>query len=145
MKPPNSRHLRVLEKYLSVVERWPPLGGYLPKTVIFVTERFALYSMHLRYLRCPLLGSFTVSGAYLSYIKPKSFKLLAIFTESSILDIWLGPEWALKLTRLVSWSTESNPNSKANDPIIQKQKSIDYCCKVIKWFPYRQKIGSWCV
>ena len=119
--------------------------GRLLITVIFVTERFARYSRHILHLRCPLLGSFTVLGAYLSYIKPKSFKPLAIFTESSILDIWLGPECALKLTRLLSWSTESNPNRKANNPIIQKQKSIDYCCKVIKWFPYRQKVGSLCV
>ena len=54
----NSGHLRVLQN-LSVIERCPLLGGNLRKIVIFRTKRFAHYSRHVRYLRCPLLGVFT--------------------------------------------------------------------------------------
>ena len=59
MKPLNSGHLRIL-KNLSVIERCPLLGGNLKKIVAFGTKHFARYSRHVRYLRCPLLGGFTV-------------------------------------------------------------------------------------
>ena len=59
MKPLNSGHLRIL-KNLSVIERYPLLGGNLKKIVAFGTKRFVRYSRHVRYLGCPLLGGFTV-------------------------------------------------------------------------------------
>ena len=59
MKPLNSGHVRVLKK-LSVIERCPLLGGNLKKIVIFGTQRFVLYSWHVRYLGYPLLGGSTV-------------------------------------------------------------------------------------
>ena len=62
VKPLNSRHLRVLKK-LSVSERCPLLGGNL-KIATFETQRFVHYSWHVRYLGCPLLGSFAVSELF---------------------------------------------------------------------------------
>ena len=49
----NIRHLRVL-KNLSVIERYPLLGGNLKKIVTIGTKGI------VRYLGCPLLGGFTV-------------------------------------------------------------------------------------
>ena len=67
LKPLNSGHLRVL-KNLSVIRRYPLLGGSLTKFVPFETKILsAIYSRHVCYLGCPLLGGFTVSG-YLPYI-----------------------------------------------------------------------------
>ena len=60
VKPLNSGHLRVL-KNLSVIKRFPLLGGSLTKIVTFGTKHFVRYSRHVRYLRCPLLGDFTVN------------------------------------------------------------------------------------
>ena len=59
MEPLNSGYLRVF-KNLSVIERCPLLGGNSKKIVTFGTKRFVRYSMHVRYLGCPLLGGFTV-------------------------------------------------------------------------------------
>ena len=59
MKPLNSGHLRVL-KNLSVIKRCALLGGSVTKIVTFGTKHFVRYSRHVRYLRCPLLGGFTV-------------------------------------------------------------------------------------
>ena len=61
-KPLNSGDLRVL-KNLSVIKRWPLLGGRLTKIVIFGTKSFVRYSRHVRYLGCPLLRGFTVFHA----------------------------------------------------------------------------------
>ena len=59
VKPLNNGHLRVL-KNLSFIERWPVLEGNLKKIVTFETNCFVRYSLHGRYLGCPLLGGFTV-------------------------------------------------------------------------------------
>ena len=59
VKPLNSGHLRVL-KNLSVIKRCALLGGSVTKIVTFRTKHFVRYSRHVRYLRCPLLGGFTV-------------------------------------------------------------------------------------
>ena len=58
VKPLNSGHLRVY-KNLSVIERYPLLGGNLKKIVAF-GKRFVRYLWHVPYLGCPLLGGFTV-------------------------------------------------------------------------------------
>ena len=55
----NSGHLRFL-KNLSVIKRCPLLGGSKTKIVTFGTKHFACYSRHALYLRCLLLGGFTV-------------------------------------------------------------------------------------
>ena len=60
MIPLNNGYLRVLEN-LSVIERWPLLEGNFKKIVTLGTKCFVRYSWHVRYLRCPLLGGFTVS------------------------------------------------------------------------------------
>ena len=59
VKPLNSGHLRVL-KYLSIIKRCPLLGGSLTKIVSVWTQHFVCYSRHVRYLRYPQLGGFTV-------------------------------------------------------------------------------------
>ena len=59
VKPLNDRHLRVL-KNLSVIKRCPQLGRSLTKIVTFGTNHFVRYSRHVHYLRCPLMGGFTV-------------------------------------------------------------------------------------
>ena len=59
MESLNSGYLRVL-KNLTVSERCLLLGGNFKKIVTFGTKRFVRYSMHVRYLGCPLLGGFTV-------------------------------------------------------------------------------------
>ena len=59
MKTLNSGHLRFL-KNVSIIGRCLLLGGNLTKIVLFVTNRFVHYPIHVRYLGCPLLGGFTV-------------------------------------------------------------------------------------
>ena len=46
---------------LSVTKRCPLLWGSLTKIATFGTEHFVCYSRHVHYLRCPLLGGFTVA------------------------------------------------------------------------------------
>ena len=48
MKPLNSGHLVVLNN-LSVIERCQLLGGNIKKIVIFGTQHFVCYSLHVRY------------------------------------------------------------------------------------------------
>ena len=36
------------------------MGGSLTNIVTFATKNLVRYSMHVRYLRCPLLGGLTV-------------------------------------------------------------------------------------
>ena len=60
VKPLTSGHLRVL-KNLFVIKTCPLLGGSFTKIAIFGTIHFVRYSNHVRYLGCPLLGSFTLS------------------------------------------------------------------------------------
>ena len=48
MKPLNSGHLVVLNN-LSVIERCQLLGGNIKKIVIFGTQYFVCYSLHVRY------------------------------------------------------------------------------------------------
>ena len=55
----NIGHLQVL-KNLCVIKRWPLLGGSLTNIVTFGTKHFICYSSFVRFLGCPLLGSFTV-------------------------------------------------------------------------------------
>ena len=59
VKPLNSGHLRVLIN-LSFIERCPLLESNLIKIATFGTKCFVCYSWHAGYLRCPLLGVFTV-------------------------------------------------------------------------------------
>ena len=79
VKPLNSGHLRVL-KNLSVIKRCPLLGGSLTKIVTFGTKHVVRYSRHVRYLGCPLLGSFTVS----------CFEKILIFLEKILLFCFLN-------------------------------------------------------
>ena len=46
VKPLNSGHLRVL-KNVSVIERYPLLGGNLKKVATFGTKCFVRYSWHV--------------------------------------------------------------------------------------------------
>ena len=57
LKSLNSGHLWVL-KNLSVIKRYPLLGGSLTKIVIFGTKHFVHYSRHDCYLGCPAVGEF---------------------------------------------------------------------------------------
>ena len=57
VKPLNSGHLRVL-KSLTVIKRFPLLGGNFKKIFTCGTKRFVCYSWHVRCLGCPLLGGF---------------------------------------------------------------------------------------
>ena len=59
VKSLSSWHLRVFKK-LSVIESCPLLGGNLKKIVPFRTKCFVRTLLHVRYLRCLLLGGFTV-------------------------------------------------------------------------------------
>ena len=65
VKPLNSGHLRVL-KNLSVINSCPLLGGCINKIVTFGTKHFVRYSRYVCYLRCLLLGGFTVKINFLS-------------------------------------------------------------------------------
>ena len=65
VKPLNSGHLRVL-KNLSVIKSCPLLGGCINKIVTFWTKHFVRYSRYVCYLRCLLLGGFTVQINFLS-------------------------------------------------------------------------------
>ena len=59
VKPLNSGHLPVL-KYFSVIKRCLLLGVSLSKILEVGTKHFVHYSRHVRYLRYPQLGGFTV-------------------------------------------------------------------------------------
>ena len=59
VKPLNSGHLRVL-KNLSIIKRCALLEGSLTKIAAFGIKPFDHYLRHVRYLRSPLLGGFTV-------------------------------------------------------------------------------------
>ena len=75
VKPLNSGHLLVL-KNLSVIKRCPLLGGSLTKIFTFGTKHFVCYARHVHYLRCPLLGGFTVLRKKFSYFSQRFYEFL---------------------------------------------------------------------
>ena len=84
LKSLNSGHLWVL-KNLSVIKRYPLLGGSLTKIVIFGTKHFVHYSRHDCYLGCPLLGSFTVSTEELLWSKQVLLHSISFFRRATFL------------------------------------------------------------
>ena len=77
VKALNSGHR--VSKNSSVIKRFPLLGGSLTKIITFGTKHFVRYSMHVRYLGCPLLGGFT--ALYFLKKAPPSKKHCTIDTQ----------------------------------------------------------------
>ena len=71
------------------------MGGSLTKIVTFETKHFIRYSRHVRYLRCPLLGGFTVFSFELKKIffffalKTVLEELTFLISDAYISLVWL--------------------------------------------------------